>query len=89
MARRSRVDIVIDVLDALAREGPMPPTRLATAANLPYDRLTKILEDLESRGLVTVDRGERASMVAMTRRGYQALHELKRFKQLLKDLGLA
>ena len=89
MARRSRVDIVIDVLDALASEGALPPTRLATLANLPYDRLSRILDDLESRGLVTVDEGERGKLVAITRKGFEALQELRRFKRLLKDLGLA
>lgn len=91
MPRRSRVDIVIDVLSALAVEGPMPPTRLATAANLPYDRLQGILESLESKGLVRVSvHGEgRARIAEITPEGRRALAELRRVRRLLRDLGLA
>ncbi len=91
MARRSRVDIVIDVLSALAAEGPVPPTRLATAANLSYDRLQGILENLEAKGLVRViEHGEgRARLAEITPEGRKALAELRRVRRLLRDLGLA
>lgn len=82
---------MIDVLSALAAEGPMPPTRLATAANLPYDRLQAILESLEARGLVRVfAHGDgRARLAEITPEGRKALAELRRVRGLLRDLGLA
>ncbi|MEB3851004.1 MAG: hypothetical protein LRS49_00280 [Desulfurococcales archaeon] len=89
MARRSRVDIVVDVLSALADRGPMPPTRLATASNLPYDRLRPILEALEARGLVRLSSMGGRRLVELTPEGLRALEELRRVSGLLRDLGLA
>lgn len=91
MPKRSRIDIVVDVLSALEAEGPMTPTRLATAANLPYDRLQSILGALESRGLVRVESqgGGRSRVAVITPEGRRALAELRRVRRLLRDLGLA
>ncbi|GAB6148649.1 winged helix-turn-helix domain-containing protein [Stetteria hydrogenophila] len=89
MARRSRLDIVIDVLSRLAEEGEMPPSRLATAANLPYDRLQEVLGALEARGLVRTKTQGRGRLVEVTGEGRRALAELLRVRRLLRDLGLA
>ncbi|GBF09250.1 hypothetical protein apy_09750 [Aeropyrum pernix] len=89
MARRSRVEIIIDVLEALQAEGPMTPTRLATVANMPYDRLQTVLEPLVAKGLVRVRDMGRSKQVEITREGVRALHDLKRVRRLLSDLGFA
>lgn len=87
-AKRSRAEIVLDILEALAR-GPQPPTRLATAANLPYDRLAAILEELERAGLVSVEEvDERSRLARLTGKGFKVYGELSRVRRLVRDLGL-
>ena len=89
--KRSRLSIVMSVLEAIEREGPLPPTRLATYANMPYDRLRRLLGDLEERGIVRVEpSGDgRSFTVDLTSKGRQVLGELRRLRRLLGDLGLA
>ena len=87
-SKRSRAEIVLDILEALTR-GPQPPTRLATAANLPYDRLAAILGDLERAGVVRVESLEgRTRVVSLTRKGLTLYSELSRLRRLIRDLGL-
>ncbi len=86
--RRSRARIVLEVLEVLAREGGMPPTRLSYATRLPYDRLSSILEQLRARGLVEVVEAEGRREVKLTREGYTALKQLKAALRVLEALGL-
>ncbi len=54
--RRSRLEIVADILQILV-SGCKPPTRVATEANLAYDRMAEIVETLMERGVVKEDGG--------------------------------
>ncbi len=80
---RSQAGIILAILSVLAEEGPMPPTRIATHANLPYDRLKAILASLEERGLVErVEEG-----YAITDKGFEALRVLREAHSFLSSLG--
>ena len=82
---RSQAGIILDILEALHREGPMPPTRLSYHANLPYDRLRTILQDLANKKLV--DYNPREKQVQITDQGIEALLLLRKSKKLLESLG--
>ena len=82
--RRSRIALLADALETIARHEGEPATRLATEANMAYDRMRRLLDTLEQRGLVERSgRGYR-----LTSRGRELLHELRRLRRLLEDLGL-
>ena len=49
--RRSRVELYVDILQAIAN-GRQSPARVVYAANLSYDRVVKCLEFLEDQGLI-------------------------------------
>jgi predicted transcriptional regulator len=87
--KRGRLEIVMDVLEALDG-APQPPTRVATAANLPYDRLQPILEELAEKGLVELKPSPegRGRVAALTERGRRLLYEMRRLRKLLEDFGL-
>lgn len=72
-----------DVLSALESKCTNP-TRLATEANLAYDRLAKLLDEMERRGLVRRDLGE----VCITREGLKFLEEYRRWRSFLEAFGL-
>ncbi len=80
---RSRAGIIYDVLMIVLAEGPLPPTRIATYANLPYDRLRVIIDSLEEKGLI--ERTEKGYVV--TEEGRRALKVLEESVILLKSLG--
>jgi predicted transcriptional regulator len=86
--RRSRIEIIRDILAVLEERGPQPLSRLGTYANLPYDRLRRIVEELGERGLVRISRGPTSLMVEITPLGVELLEELRRLERLLRDLGL-
>jgi predicted transcriptional regulator len=84
------MEIIVDILERISEE-PVTPTRLATTANLPYDRLQPILEELAARGIVVFEAQKgnpRARMVTLTDRGRRLLYELRRLRRVLTDFGL-
>lgn len=87
--RRSRIEIIADILEAVDG-APQNPTRLATVANLPYDRLQPILEDLEARGMIRVTPAPdgKGRIVELTERGRVLLSEIRRLRKILEDFGL-
>lgn len=80
---RSQAGIIYDILKILSSEGPLPPTRIATYANLPYDRLKVIINSLEEKGFI--ERTEDGYVI--TEEGYKALRVLEESLVLLKTLG--
>ncbi len=79
----------MDLLEAL-HDSPQPPTRLASAANMPYDRLQPMLEDLERRGVVRLRPmpDGKGRIAELTDRGRMLLYELRRLRKVLEDFGL-
>ena len=87
--RRSRAEIVYDILHALATRGPQPPTRLSYAVRLPYDRFAELLEWMVEKGYVSVREEDGRRLVFITRRGWDAMKDLEAALTILKKLGLA
>ncbi len=88
MKRRSRARIVYELLRTLDKSGPQPPTRLATLLGLSYDRLRVILEELEKRGYVALEKDGRRQDAYITTQGRRALTTLSRALRMLEELGL-
>ncbi len=90
--KRSRLQMVMEVLEALDEHGELHATELSLMVKLSYDRLKSILEDLNKKGLVEVERVEddhRSLMIKLTSEGRRLLEELNRLKSILEDYGLA
>ncbi len=88
--RRSRIEIIIDILEALSN-GPENPTRLATIANLPYDRLTPLITSLEEKGIVELRENPsnpRSRSVHLTSKGRKLLQTLRSLRRVLRDFNL-
>ncbi len=87
--KRSRLEIIEDILEYLASEGgTAPATRIATATGLAYDRLASLLDALHERGIVEVRVDENRREVYMTEKGYQLLQTLRNLKRVIRDFGL-
>jgi predicted transcriptional regulator len=85
---RSKGRVVMDILGAIQREGPVGVTRLLTVANLTHGRIQEHLGLLEQNGLVAqADGGERSGWV-ITEKGNQALQELLRVDRAMRDFGI-
>jgi predicted transcriptional regulator len=81
--RRSRLEIVADILEILA-SGCRPPTRLAAEANLAYDRMAKIVAALLEKGVVKENDGK----LCITPEGLKMLEAYRQWRRFLDALGL-
>ncbi|MCS7139463.1 MAG: winged helix-turn-helix domain-containing protein [Candidatus Nezhaarchaeota archaeon] len=90
MRKRSRLDIVFEILEAIHDEGELGPTKLSIMINLSYDRVKKILDDMLKKKLIEVSPNQRQGSTAfrLTSRGLTLLSELRRVRKLLEDYGL-
>ena len=82
--RRSRLETYIDVLQILARHGPLKLTHVMYKANVNCSVLKEYLDFLIKQGLVE-ERivGKRRVVYAVTQRGITVLKYFKELKQVL------
>ncbi len=89
MPRRSRAAIVLDVLETLLRNGgSMNLTRLSQEANLAYNRLLALVEDLAERGALRIEEKGSNKTVHITEKGIKLAGELRRLRRILSDFNI-
>ena len=90
MAKRSRVDIVSDMLSAIQdKGGRIKPTHLMYKANLSYEQLRSYLEELVDKELVEEIKSERNnSYFIITERGSKFVQKVREMNQFEKSFGL-
>jgi len=87
MKKRSKLRILADILRAVER-GECNVTQIMTAANLPYVRLTKYLEELVEKGfLLRVEEG-REVRFKLTKKGREFLKEFARMERIAEAFGI-
>jgi predicted transcriptional regulator len=50
--KRSRIEIIADILKYLDNNGCSRPTRMSTALNLSYDKLMDYVKELAAKGMI-------------------------------------
>ena len=84
--RRERWAILgagLEAVEAEAAGGRVRPTRVAAAANLPFDRLQQYLAELQAAGLL-----EPGDPPRLTEKGRGFLDEYRRWSRVLSTFGL-
>jgi predicted transcriptional regulator len=88
VTRRERITLIGVVLDEIARAhgeaGELRLTRVAMRANLPYDRFTILLHDLQAKGLVGS-----SPPYDLTPEGLDILRKYKGLQEALHAVGFA
>ncbi len=79
MSRRSQMEILIDILKAIA-EGKQRPTHIMYKANLSWTRLKKQLNFLIRQGLVVAVEAESGKIYKITKRGLDIVHYFGKIK---------
>ena len=94
-ARRSRLELVFDILLAIQNKGgKIKPTHLMYKSNLSHKLLNSYLEELAERGLVAVEeefhKKKKASSktVVITDKGLGFLAEFRRMREFTDAFGL-
>ena len=85
MARRTRYDIYLDVLETVRRRGGSGITRISYGANLPVDRARTAIEFLVEQGLVREETYGGMKGYRLTARGGEFQQALKTVKKYLNE----
>ena len=73
MNRRSKVEVFVDILKVVAREGDIRRTRLMYKANLAWNVLKDSLDLMETRGMIKSEEKSSGIFVSITQEGYNLL----------------
>ena len=85
---RTRVGILLDILRSINELGDASITEIITHANIPHDRLQKILNKLVKKRLVIRKIRKNRVTFILSPKGFDLMRELERLKSLLEGLGL-
>ncbi|PSN84199.1 hypothetical protein B9Q01_01850 [Candidatus Marsarchaeota G1 archaeon OSP_D] len=86
---RSRISIIVDVLKAIGEEGKdQKLTHILSKANIPYSRLTSLLEELEKLEFIKSVENENKRVYVLTQKGRKYIAEYEKFKRFSEAFGL-
>ena len=84
--KRNRIGILADILEVVKRQRNIRLIRISYGANLPFDRAKKMLESLNSSGLVSITKTDDIITYNITTRGLEFLEVHKKMLGFLEDL---
>ncbi len=88
---RYRLAIIVDVLRSVSENpGGLKVSEIVRKANVPYTRLSEMLDDLEASGLITKVKGDdnNSAYYIITSKGTKFLKEYERFKRFAENMGI-
>jgi predicted transcriptional regulator len=87
--RRSRIDIINDILEAIQRKGgKIKPTHLMYKANLSHKLMTLYLDELMQKKLVAEVQEKTNKFLIITDEGYKFLEKFKQMREFTESFGL-
>ena len=87
--QRSTLRIYLDVITAVKDLHEAKPTHILGRANVPHDRLVRILDQLSSRGLIEVKIDGDSRYYMVTPKGIQFIVELQRADEFVAGFGMS
>ena len=89
MNRRSKIDIVHDILKAISDKGGIIlPTHLLYKSNLSHQRLKSYIDELKEKKLLEEIEEKKKFLFKLTQEGYDFLNKYKQLKQFTDAFGL-
>ena len=89
MQRRSRLDIVEDMLSSLANAGGrLKPTRLMYKSNLSHTQMKGYLEEMFTKGFLEEVKVKKSKFLEITLTGRQFLGKLQEIRAFEEGFGL-
>jgi len=87
--RRSRMDIINDILEAVQKKGgKIKPTHLMYKANLSHKLMTNYLDELIEKQLIDEISEKTNKYLIITDEGYRFLEKFKQMKEFQESFGL-
>ena len=86
--RRSKFEIIYDILALIQREGKIKPTHVLYKGNLSYDRLEKYIGELKDKGLIEEFKEKDKTFYRITEQGIRIVEEAKKINEVKNAFGL-
>lgn len=87
--RRSKLEIVGDILNAIqAKGGSIKPTHLLYKSNLSHERMKLYVEELETKGLIEEKEVKEKKMFSITDKGFEFLASFRKVKEMEDAFGI-
>lgn len=87
--RRSKAQLIHDMLAAVEKQGHIKPTHLVYKANLSYNVMIKYVEDLIQAGFLEEQNVPEGKRYTLTDTGRDYLAEYRKFKEFSDAFGLS
>lgn len=89
MGKRSRLDIIQDMLETLKKAGgSVKPTHMLYKANLSHKQMKGYLEELEGAGCIERVKEKKRTKLAITEKGYAYAQKIKEMREFEKGFGI-
>ncbi|MEK6820345.1 MAG: winged helix-turn-helix domain-containing protein [Nanoarchaeota archaeon] len=88
MAKRSKIDIIIDILNCINEKGKIKPTHLMYKSNLSHIQMKGYLSKLTEKGMIEEYSDKDKKLIGLTKRGASFLNEISRMKEFQETFGL-
>ena len=86
--KRSRSDIIGDMLTSIREKGEIKPTHLMYKSNLSHTQMQSYLEELVEKNFVKKINKSDYEYFTLTPKGYEFLQKLSEMKEFEKTFGL-
>jgi predicted transcriptional regulator len=88
MAKRTRIDIVADILSTIQGRGRIKPTHLMYKANMAHVQMKPYLEELIQKELIAKVKKNNYDYLIITDKGYEFIRKFREMKKFEKAFGL-
>lgn len=88
MVKRSRTELIHDILSAVDAKGIIKPTHLLYKANLSHTAMQKYLAELMESGFLEEKMEKGRKVYALTEKGKTFLREYDRFTKFKEAFGI-
>ncbi|MGE0793116.1 MAG: winged helix-turn-helix domain-containing protein [Candidatus Woesearchaeota archaeon] len=87
--RRSRVQIIFDILNAIKEKGgKIKPTHLLYKSNLSHNMMNEYLIELMYKKFIEEEINKKNKMYILTNKGFEYLQEYNRVQKFMDSFGL-
>ena len=89
MAKRSKIDIIIDILKTIIEKGgKIKPTHLMYKSNLSHIQMKIYLSELMKKSMISEEKEDERKYIFITKKGRDFLVEISRMKAFQETFGL-
>lgn len=88
MVKRSKIGIIIDILNCINEKSKIKPTHLMYRSNLSHIQMKKYLSELIEKGFIKEEEEKNKKLIIITKKGQNFLSEIIRMKAFQETFGL-